>query len=80
LYPNPSFEYSKLIIDLASSSDVDIKIIDAEGKLIKSMIIPESNGKRTLEEVEISGLPSGVYMIHIAQNEFKTVKKLIVVK
>ena len=68
--------YTKCI----STFEILDNILDAEGRLIKTQIIPSSNEERTYEEVEISDLPAGVYMIHVTQDDFKEVKKLIVVR
>lgn len=69
-----------LILDLASGNEIEIGILNAEGRLIRSIIIPASNGERNYKEIDITKLPVGVYLIHITQNGFKEVKKLIVVK
>ena len=80
LFPNPSVGLSNLIIDLASEKEVNVSILNAEGRLVKTILVPASIGDRNYEKIEISELPVGVYMIHITQDEYKDVKKLIVVK
>jgi hypothetical protein len=80
LYPNPSSGISKLTLDLSSGSEVSVNIFNAEGQLVSSMLVPAEGEERVFKEVEINNLPVGVYMIHITQNEFKDIKKFIVVK
>ena len=80
LFPNPSVGISKLRLDMVSGDDVLVTIFDVDGKLIKSLSITSNNSSRIDEDVIIDELPAGVYMINISQNEFKEVKKLIVIR
>jgi len=66
--------------NLVHGDEVKVSILDAEGSLMRSILMEESKGERNFGEIEITDLPVGVYMIHIVQNDFKEVKKLIIIK
>ena len=80
LFPNPSVGSTKLTIDMVTSTDVEISIFDVDGKFIRSITLTSDNTERISESITIDELPVGVYMIHVTQDEFKEVKKLIVVR
>ncbi|PQA94578.1 secretion protein [Chryseobacterium shigense] len=75
LYPNPVRDY--LYIDFTSSpfKGSEYQLFDAQGKLIKKDRISQSKS-----ELDLSSLPSSVYIIRINQNgenlkTFKVIKK-----
>ncbi|WP_099765232.1 T9SS type A sorting domain-containing protein [Chryseobacterium sp. 52] len=75
LYPNPFRDY--LYIDFTSSpyKGSEYQLYDAQGKLIKKDVISQSKS-----ELNLSSLPSAVYIIRINQNgenlkTFKVIKK-----
>ena len=75
LYPNPTRDY--LYIDFTSSpyKGSEYQLYDAQGKLIKKDVISQSKS-----ELNLSSLPSAVYIISINQNgdhlkTFKVIKK-----
>jgi len=80
LSPNPSAGVSTLSLKMATEENVEVSIIDAAGKLIKSIPVKSTSGQRIDEKIEINYLPVGVYMVHITQGEYSEVKKLIVIK
>jgi len=79
LYPNPSVGTSRLTLDMATGHEIDVTIFDADGRLVREHLVPEGN-TATSTELTIDNLPAGVYMIHVVQDEYSEVKKLIVIK
>ncbi|MFH6988012.1 S8 family serine peptidase [Flavobacterium collinsii] len=70
LYPNPVTE-GKVHIESASTSAKNILISDMSGKKVHSV-------KTEKTELNISGLPSGVYIIKVEQDGNTSVQKLII--
>ncbi|WP_264524140.1 S8 family serine peptidase [Flavobacterium sp. N502536] len=70
MYPNPVTE-GKVHIESASASVKNILISDMSGKKVYSV-------KTEKTEINVSGLPSGVYIIKVEQDGNTTVQKLII--
>ena len=67
LYPNPTSEY----FSLNTSEKAEISVYDFSGRLIKTV-------HYTNENISISGLKAGVYLVQIEMNGKTTTEKLIV--
>lgn len=78
IYPNPSNDIVKLNVDLKKSSEVTIDVTDLNGK----RMIPVLNGKHSgniATQVNISGLPGGVYLMRIEIDGKTATQKINVV-
>ncbi|MDE0722612.1 MAG: T9SS type A sorting domain-containing protein, partial [Flavobacteriales bacterium] len=71
LYPNPAAVNVELVIDRAGAHDV--KIIDLNGRILYSWTTTSM-----VEQVNISDLASGVYLVEISQSGAHTVIRLAV--
>ncbi len=71
IYPNPV----KGILNVFVSTDASIRIYDLEGREVYYQSSIKANENT---EIDTHGLSSGVYMIRINNNEFITIKKMIV--
>lgn len=70
-YPNPADD--KLNLNLSHSlTNVEINIIDASGKIVKSY-----NMNGSFKTMEISDLESGIYQLKISNSQFTQIKKFI---
>ena len=65
IYPNPASEN----LHINSEREFHLKIISLSGQVMKS--------SRNLNQIDISGLPSGIYIIHIEIEGKRLIKKLI---
>lgn len=75
LYPNPVRDYLYIDFTSASYKGSEYQLFDAQGKLIKKDVISQSKS-----ELDLSSLPSAVYILRINQNgenlkTFKVIKK-----
>ncbi|MGG5209218.1 T9SS type A sorting domain-containing protein [Chryseobacterium sp. MIQD13] len=75
LYPNPTRDYLYIDFSSVSYKGSEYQLFDAQGKLIKKDMISQSKS-----ELDLSSLPSAVYIIRINQNgenlkTFKVIKK-----
>ena len=72
LYPNPTSN----LINMINRSDIQlegVKIYDMYGRLIREISITNSN----TQNINLSDLSSGVYMLHIYNDQLNTVKRVI---
>ena len=67
VYPNPANEVLNIDLELENyqGEDVSIEVIDINGKIILLQQVQLNRGYNHLE-VDLSGIPSGVYMINFA--------------
>lgn len=70
LYPNPS-SGSTVRINTGVSGDIQVAVYDVLGKRVMNTVVSNN-------ELNISGLTQGVYMVRIIQNGLSATKKLIV--
>ncbi|MDN5627807.1 MAG: T9SS type A sorting domain-containing protein, partial [Weeksellaceae bacterium] len=70
VYPNPASEV--LNIKLNNAQKATFKIFDLAGQLVK-----ESSSSDQLAEINISGLPKGVYILNINTGKESVNKKII---
>ena len=65
VYPNPANEVLNIDLDLENyqGDDVSIEVIDINGKIIQLQQVQLTRGYNHLE-VDLSEIPSGVYMIN----------------
>lgn len=79
-YPNPFNPVTKIIFDIAKSSQVKINVYDAIGRHMKSLVDMELKAGSYSTEFDGSGLTSGVYFYEIEAGIFKDVKKMVLIK
>lgn len=78
LYPNPAQNRTTLSYSLNSSSNVTLNIFDMNGRLISSLEKGRQAAGLHTQEIALSGLDKGVYMIQIITNNATQSSKLIV--
>jgi hypothetical protein len=76
LYPNPAENYSTLEISLSKIQNIEIKMIDALGRVLQNLNLSEVNS--VIQEIDTQNYSAGVYMLTIqTENEIIT-KKLVI--
>ncbi len=65
VWPNPARDRLNVSADLRGQSIVQVKVVDALGRLVQRSEVPVSDGQERLE-VDTQGLSSGSYMVHIS--------------
>lgn len=73
VYPNPSSG----ILNITSISDANVEVFDVTGKqsLVQSLV----NANKT-QQINVSTLTNGVYMVKISSDSFVTIKKVVISK
>ncbi len=78
LYPNPAQNRTTLTYSLNSASNVTLNIFDMNGRLVSSLEKGRQSAGVHTQEIALSGLDKGVYMIQIITNNATQSAKLIV--
>ena len=78
IYPNPASKFINVKFDKAIQKNLDITIIDVNGKKVKSL-----NYQRetiSIIQIDISDMSKGIYFVNFQNNQSKFTKKLVVIK
>jgi ligand-binding sensor domain-containing protein len=77
IYPNPVRE--KVYIDFKNQTNAgySIEIISLNGRIIFRKIVKNIQNK-SIEEIDLSQVPSGIYLIKISNKDYSQVKKLVI--
>ncbi|MCF8299382.1 MAG: T9SS type A sorting domain-containing protein, partial [Saprospiraceae bacterium] len=76
IYPNPSFDNSKLEINLMEAARVDVSIFKSIGQLIRTNTYELSTGKNLIE-INSSELVNGIYTIRLESNIGQAYRKFV---
>jgi hypothetical protein len=77
LYPNPADEYSNISLDLNSPEQVQLSVIDINGKVVASRNYGTLNGKMLLP-VMTENFAAGIYLVNITVGNKIVTRRLIV--
>jgi hypothetical protein len=77
IFPNPTSDLIAIQIGGINNQDLDIKMYDIQGKLIKETKL---NKGQTISYLDIQTVYSGTYLIKISTNELSLTRKIIVEK
>jgi hypothetical protein len=72
IYPNPSHD-GMITVQTTFDKPYTIDVISGEGSLIKSFIARD----REFQQVDLQGLPKGIYYLKIRVNDTVSVHKVI---
>jgi hypothetical protein len=79
-YPNPFNPNTVISYSLPKSEFVTIKVFDASGKVIKTLVNEQKSADYYQVSFDGTGLSSGVYFYSIRAGDFFQTKKMILVK
>ncbi len=77
LYPNPSDGYAQISYTLPTGGDVNIRIIDASGRLILSIEKGQQTPGSHIEQIDLTAYPVGLYFVTIRSGKRFTTHKLL---
>ncbi len=77
LYPNPSERYVYLNYVLEKPGKTEIVLQDLNGRIVRTVLDKEQAPGNFLLEIDTEELPAGVYLLVIATNGQKVVRKLV---
>lgn len=73
VFPNPTSG----ILNVTSISDATVELFDVTGK---NVLLQASVSASKTEQINVSGLVNGVYILKISNNDFVTIKKVVLNK
>jgi PKD repeat protein/formylmethanofuran dehydrogenase subunit D len=76
VYPNPATDLIQLDFNLKKSEQLLFSIFSVDGKLVATYSSRFSAGK-SVETLNVSQLPSGLYILEIANNEKRTNRRFV---
>ncbi|MBX2974803.1 MAG: T9SS type A sorting domain-containing protein [Ignavibacteriaceae bacterium] len=79
-YPNPFNPVTTITYQIPKEGLVTLKIYDILGKEVTTLINEQKQAGKYSIEFDASKLSSGVYLYELRSNEYKSTKKLLVIK
>ena len=76
-YPNPCKEYLNLELQLASSSEINISVLDIQGKKLASDIKQYLTAGKNQVRIDMIEIPPGICFIHISTNYGTIINKIL---
>lgn len=78
-YPNPASSIVKFDVNFNKPMNVEIKLSNMLGQVVKTVDAANMSGKNTLE-MNVSGLDAGIYFYTVSANGKSVSKKLVITK
>jgi len=78
IYPNPAHDYFYTELELPSSGDIEFRIYDTNGKLIKNLLKAHGKTGKHIFSFSMEQLPQGNYMLEVIFNHTPFCTKQIV--
>lgn len=79
-YPNPFNPVTTIEFSIPSAGQVEIKIYDALGKEVKTLVNEERKAGNYKVQFNAASLPSGVYLCRLSAGTYTSTKKVILLK
>lgn len=76
-YPNPAHQMLKLLLLGFDKGDAQVRMTDLYGRLIQMREYPLSNGGSHSLNMNLIGIPKGVYYIRVIQKDKKAVTRVL---
>jgi hypothetical protein len=77
LAPNPSTGSSSVLLNLNTESDVQIALVDLNGKLIAQGTYNNLSGAQSIA-LNLNGLAAGIYAVNVQVNGTQFTEKLVI--
>ncbi len=79
LSPNPATDLAVAQMEIANTSDLSIVLMDMNGRILQSSFLKNVQGTVN-EEIEVGGLPTGLYIVMFKVGNQVTAERLSVVR
>ncbi|MGE5352195.1 MAG: T9SS type A sorting domain-containing protein [Acidobacteriota bacterium] len=79
-YPNPFNPVTMLEFNIPSAGKIELKIYDALGKEVTTLVNEERNEGRYKVQFNASQLPSGIYLCRMSAGNYNVTKKVVLLK
>jgi hypothetical protein len=74
VFPNPASDYLNISFDEPLDTEVNLMLIDAQGKLFKNQVIEAATSEIQLN---FQDLPSGIYLLKLTKGKLSNVYKVV---
>ena len=78
IYPNPATDIATLEYELSQRSELRVGLCDIQGKYLEDLYFGEGKSGRNQLMINVSSLPSGVYLVRLNSELGKLEKRLVV--
>lgn len=79
-FPNPAKDKTSMSFTLNSTNQVNVDLMDNQGKVVKAMVNGVYEPGEHKIDVELTGLPTGHYIYQFKTGFYKESKKLVIIK
>jgi hypothetical protein len=79
VYPNPVGANSKVKLELEANSEVDVRVIDMPGRVLRTRNYKDVPKGESDVEFDFAGLPAGNYLMTATVNKKRTYSRLFTV-
>jgi hypothetical protein len=77
IYPNPATDIATLEYELSQRSELRVGLCDIQGKYLEDLYFGEGKSGRNQLMINVSSLPSGVYLVRLNSELGKLEKRLV---
>ncbi len=77
IFPNPNNGLFYLEIESEVAQDLDVEIIDLDGKIIRQFLI-KSQSEKSIQTIDCQGITSGVYFVRVKSGQGVLMKKVLI--
>jgi hypothetical protein len=75
--PNPSTSDFTLLVSVPNNAEVQISLLDLNGKLVRTIFQGELRIEKTAFAIDAAGLSSGIYFLQLSSNDEMITKKIV---
>ena len=77
IYPNPASDVLYLELNQNNLKQVRVDIIDVKGQILQNYKYP-TNGNQFKENIDISRIPKGIYILRVGSDDNVNYLKLVI--
>ena len=78
--PNPALHNARLSFTLGAPENVELAIYSTDGQLVRSTVLGKMESGEHTAEIDVNGLPTGLYTVSLRAGQYQAIEKLTVVK
>jgi serine protease len=78
LFPNPSYGQTEIRYTIPATSKVQLTMLDATGRLVRSIAEGEKQPGEYTERIDVSDLPEGMYFLQLISDGKVSTRKMMV--
>ncbi len=80
IVPNPALQDARLRFTLGAPENVELAIYSTDGQLVRSTVLGKMESGQHATQIDVNGLPTGLYTVSLRAGQFQATEKLTVMK